>query len=153
MFLLDTNVVSETRKLGTSRVDANAARWFDQIDASQTFLSAMTIFELERGVRQMERRDAEQGRALRRWLNDQVMATYEARILPMSGAVAMICAGLHIPDPKSERDAWIAATAIDAGLTVATRNVGDFAGMGVEVVNPFEPGRRGLPTSFECRTK
>ena len=79
-----------------------------------------------------------QGLALRRWLNDQVMTTYEARILPLSGTVAMICAALHIPDPKAERDAWIAATALDAGLTLATRNLGDFAGMGVALINPFE---------------
>jgi toxin FitB len=138
MYLLDTNVVSEGRKVGTSRIDPVAARWFDLIDSAQTFVSAMTIFELERGVLQMERRDAAQGSILRRWLNDQVMATYEGRVLPMSETVASICATLHIPDPKAERDAWIAATAIDAGLTLATRNVGDFAGMGVRLVNPFE---------------
>jgi toxin FitB len=138
MFLLDTNIISESRKLGTSRIDPTVARWFDQIDAAQTFLSAMTMFELERGVRQIERRDAAQGAMLRRWLNDQVMVTYETRILPLSGPVAIVCAGLHIPDPKSERDAWIAATAIDAGLTLATRNVADFADMGVRLLNPFE---------------
>lgn len=49
------------------------------------------------------------------------MATDEARILPVSGAVAVQCAALHIPEPKAERDAWIAVTAIDAGLTLATR--------------------------------
>ena len=139
MYLLDTNIVSESRKLGTSRIDPVAARWLGRIDAFQTYLSAMTLFELERGVRQMERRDAVQGLALRRWLNDQVLPTYEGRILPLSGAVAAICAALHIPDPKAERDAWIAASAIEAGLTLATRNVGDFAGMGVALINPFEP--------------
>ena len=138
MYLLDTNIVSESRKLGTSRVDPRAARWFDRVDVETTFVSAMTIFELERGVRQMERRDAAQGSVLRRWLDDQVMATYEHRTLPLSRAVALICAGLHIPDPKSERDAWIAATAIEADLTLASRNTGDFANMGVGLINPFE---------------
>lgn len=138
MYLLDTNIVSESRKLGTPRVDPVAARWLDRIDVAQTLLSTMTIFELERGVRQMERRDATQGLVLRRWMNDQVMATYEARILPMTGAVALICAGLHIPDPRAERDAWIAATAIDAHLSLATRNVDDFSAMGVTLVNPFD---------------
>jgi len=140
MYLLDTNIVSESRKLGTPRIDPVAAHWLDRIDAADTFLSAMTIFELERGIRQMERRDAAQGTTLRRWFTDQVMTTYEARILPLSGVVAIICAGLHIPDPKAERDAWIAATAMEAGLTLATRNVADFAQMGVAVVNPFEVG-------------
>ena len=139
MFLLDTNIISESRKLGSSRIDPRAARWFDQIDLEETFVSAMTIFELELGVRQMERRDAKQGSALRHWLDDQILPTYENRTLPLSRDIALICAGLHIPDPKSERDAWIAATAIDAKLTLASRNLADFAGMGVELINPFEP--------------
>lgn len=138
-YLLDTNVISESRKLGGARVDQHAAQWLSQIDVEATFVSAMTIFELERGVQQMERRDAKQGAALRRWLDDQVMTTYEYRTLPLSRTVALICAGIHIPDPKSERDAWIAATAIDAGLALATRNVGDFADIDVNLVNPFEP--------------
>ena len=142
MFLLDTNVVSESRKLGTARIDPLAALWLGRIDAEASFLSAMTLFELERGVRQLERRDAVQGLMLRTWLSDQVMATYEHRILPLSGAVALVCAGLHVPDPKSERDAWIAATAIDSGLTLVTRNVGDFADMGVRLINPFETPAR-----------
>lgn len=98
----------------------------------------MTLFELERGVGQMERRDAQQGADLRRWLDDQIMTTYENRTLPLSREVALICAGLHIPDPKSERDAWIAATAIDAGLALVSRNIGDFANMGVRLINPFD---------------
>ena len=138
MYLLDTNIISESRKLGTYRIDPRAARWFAQVDVETTFISAMTIFELERGVRQMERRDVTQGSALRRWLDDQIMTTYENRTLPLSRAVAQICASLHIPDPKSERDAWIAATAIDAKLTLVSRNVQDFANMSVDLINPFE---------------
>lgn len=138
MYLLDTNVISEGRKLGTPRVDPRAARWLAEVDAETSFISAMTIFELERGVRQIERRDTKQGFVLRRWLNDQIMTTYEHRTLPLSRAVALICADLHIPDPKSERDAWIAATSIDAGLILVTRNVADFDNMGVTLINPFD---------------
>jgi toxin FitB len=138
MYLLDTNIISESRKLGTAKVDPFAALWFASVDVETTFVSAMTIFELERGVKQMERPDTVQGSVLRRWFDDQIMTTYEHRTLPLSREVALICAGLHIPDPKSERDAWIAATAIDAGLTLVSRNVGDFADMGVRLINPFE---------------
>lgn len=138
MYLLDTNIVSESRKLGTSRIDPHAAIWLSEIDAETTFVSAMTIFELEIGVQRMERRDAKQGAALRRWFQDQIMTIYEHRTLPLTRAVALICAGLHIPDSKSERDAWIAATALDAKLTLVSRNVADFANMGVGLFNPFE---------------
>lgn len=138
MYLLDTKIISESRKLGSHRVDPRAAQWLAQIDVEATFVSAMTIFELERGVQQMERHDAKQGSVLRHWLDDQVMTIYEHRTLPLSRSVAMICASLHIPDPKSERDAWIAATAIDGGLTLVSRNVADFASMGVALINPFE---------------
>jgi predicted nucleic acid-binding protein len=137
MYLLDTNILSESRKLGTPRADPNAARWLATVDTETSFVSAMTIFELERGVQQLERRDPRQGAALRAWLDGQVLPTYEARTLPLSRTVALICAGLHIPDPKSERDAWIAATAIEAGLILVTRNVDDFAAMGVTLLNPF----------------
>ena len=138
MVLLDTNIISESRKLGTPRIDPNAARWFAEVDADTSFVSAMTIFELERGVAQMERRDAKQGAVLRRWLEDQILTIYEHRTLALSKEVAQICAGLHIPDPKSERDAWIAATAINAGFTLVTRNVADFADMDVKLINPFD---------------
>jgi toxin FitB len=137
MYLLDTNIISESRKLGTGRIDPQAARWFAEVDAESSFISAMTVFELERGVAQMERRDAKQGAALRHWLDGQILTVYEHRTLPLTREVALICAGLHIPNPKSERDAWIAATAIEAGLTLVTRNVADFANLGVTLINPF----------------
>lgn len=99
----------------------------------------MTLFELELGVRQMERRDPAQGAVLRQWLDDRVNSTFEHRTLPLSRSVALICAKLHIPDPKSERDACIATTAINAGLTLVTRNVSAFAGMQAALINPFDP--------------
>lgn len=70
-------------------------------------------------------------------------SVYEHRTLPLSKEVALICASLHIPDPKSERDPWIAATAIVAGLTLVSRNVGDFVGMEVELLDPFERRAHG----------
>lgn len=137
MFLLDTNIISESRKLGTDRIDPGVARWLAEVDVETSYLSAMTIYELERGVRQRELRDTKQGAVLRRWLDDQILPLYAPRTIPLTGDVALICAGLHIPDPKSERDAWIAATAISAGLTLVSRNLRDFTAMNVKLLNPF----------------
>lgn len=138
MYLLDTNILSESRKLGNARIDPHLAKWLAQIDVEASYISAMTIYEIKRGVQRMEGRDAKQGAVLRRWLDEQILVIYQHRTLSLTREVALICAGLHVPDPKPERDAWIAASAIHAGLTLATRNVADFAGMGVRLINPFE---------------
>lgn len=84
----------------------------------------------------LERRTPPQGSALRVWLNG-VKASFADRILPFSGTTATLCAAMHVPDPKSERDAMIAATALEHGMTLVTRNVADFAGTGTKLINPF----------------
>ncbi|ODP38806.1 MULTISPECIES: type II toxin-antitoxin system VapC family toxin [Sphingomonas] len=140
MILLDTNVVSESRKLGSGRADAGFVAWLEAVAPDTTYLSAMTIFELEHGVLRMERRDPVQGPMLRRWLINTVYPTFEGRVLAMSAEIATRCAQLHAPDPKSERDAWIAATALVHGMTLATQNVSDFTATGVPIVDPWQAG-------------
>jgi toxin FitB len=135
-YLLDTNVVSELRKR-PGRIDANVATWGATQEADQQFLSAITVFELELGILRIERMDALQGRMLRRWFDTGVLAAFAKRTLAVDREVARRAAGLHIPDPRPERDAYIAATALVHGLTVATRNVADFEPMGVPVLNPW----------------
>lgn len=146
MYLLDTNVVSESRKLATGRADPNVVAWMSATDPALTNISAITLFELEHGVLLMERRDRVQGAMLRRWLVETVQPAFEGRILPMSAEVATQCARLHVPDPRSERDSWIAATALVRDMTVVTRNVDDFAATGVSLINPWgapdAPGRQ-----------
>jgi predicted nucleic acid-binding protein len=137
MFLLDTNVVSELRR--PARADAHVRSWADNTPAELYALSVVTVQELERGTLLMERRDAAQGAILRRWLEEEVLARLASRILPIEVAVARRCAQLHVPDPRPERDALIAATALVYGLTVVTRNVADFEPMGVSVLNPWAP--------------
>ena len=136
-FLLDTNVVSELRRARTGRADPNVVEWAGAQPSGALFLSAITVLELELGVRQVERRDPEQGRGLRAWLEGQVLPTFDGRVLPVDVAVARRTATLHVPDPAPERDALIAATALVHSLTVATRNAGDFDRTGVVLVNPW----------------
>ena len=137
-YLLDTNVVSELRKIGDGKADARVAAWVDTEDAESFFISAITILELERGVLGIQRRDAARGARLRAWLDNHVRPEFAGRILPIDDQIAMRCAHLHIPDRRNEVDALIAATALVHGLTVATRNVRDFEGTGVVVVNPWQ---------------
>ena len=137
MYLLDTNVVSELRKTNGSRVDRRVVAWVKAIPATSMFLSVISLLELERGTLLMERRDASQGAMLRLWLENQVSPSFGGRILPVDIPVALKCATLHVPDPRSYRDALIAATALVHGMTVVTRNVRDFQPTGVTVLNPW----------------
>lgn len=138
MFVLDTNVVSELRKVRTGKADANVAAWAATVDAAALFVSAITIMELETGVLLVERRDAAQGAMLRAWLAQHVLPEFTGRVLPVDTAVAQRCAKLHVPDRCSDRDALIAATALVHGMTVVTRNVADFVATGVTLFNPWD---------------
>lgn len=135
MYVLDTNVVSELRR--ADKADAHVRAWAETAPAMAVFLSTISILELELGVLLAERKDPTQGRILRRWLEQQVMSQFEGRILPVDLAMARQCARLHVPNPRSSRDAMIAATALVHGMTVVTRNVSDFAPTGVAVLNPW----------------
>ena len=135
MLLLDTNVVSELRR--PERADANVRAWAANTPAELHVLSVVTVLELERGTLLMERRDATQGAILRRWLEHEVLASLASSVLPIDIDIARACAKLHVPDPRPERDALIAATALVHGLTVVTRNTADFEPMGVALLNPW----------------
>ncbi|SFM07971.1 type II toxin-antitoxin system VapC family toxin [Methylobacterium pseudosasicola] len=136
-FLLDTNVVSELRKVGDGRADPNVVRWLSSEDADRFFLSAITVMELDVGIRLAERRDPAQAAHLRAWMDEQVLPEFSDRILPVDTVVALRCAGLHVPNPQPERDALIAATALVHAMTVVTRNVVDFAPTGVRILDPW----------------
>ena len=138
MYVLDTNVVSELRKVQAGKADPNVATWTESVDAAELFVSAITIMELELGVLSIERKDATQGTVLRSWLEQQVLPEFSGRTLPVDAAVAQRCARLHVPDKRGERDALIAATALVHGMTVVTRNVADFEPTGVTILNPWE---------------
>jgi len=138
MFLLDTNVVSELRKVRAGRADPNVAIWAEQVEAETLFLSAITVMELDVGVMRIERRDPAQGSVLRNWLENYVLPEFSKRVLSVDLAVARRCAQLHVPDPGSERDTLIAATGLVHGMTVVTRNTHDFRHSGVPLLDPWK---------------
>ena len=136
MYLLDTNVVSELRR-GKRGASPNVYAWAASVSTGSLYLSAITVLELETGVRLLERRDARQGETLRNWLDDQVMPAFAGRILPIDIDIARCCAGLHVPDRRPHRDVFIAATALVHAMTVVTRNTADFAAMDIATLDPW----------------
>ena len=137
MYLLDTNVVSELRKVRAGKANKHVAIWADSVDAAELYLSAITIQELELGVLLTERRDPAQGAIFRAWLDGHVLPSFNDRILPIDTVVAQRSAKLHVPKPLPVIDALIAATALVHGMTVVTRNVVDFEPTGAELLNPW----------------
>lgn len=135
MFLLDTNVISELRA-GKPTPSPAVRLWAKGVAANQLYFSAVTVLELEIGVLAMERRDPRQGQNLRSWLQ-AVLEQLSTQVLPFGTTTALLCAAMHIPDRRPERDAMIAATAEEHGYTLVTRNTDDFDGCGIHLLNPW----------------
>ena len=135
MFVLDTNVISELRR--PHKANPRLLAWAAATPVDQTYLTAINIMEIERGTLLMLRKDAMQGTILRKWIDTEILPRFEGRILAVDTQVAQCCARLHVPNPRSERDALIAATAVVHRMTVVTRNVGDFQIDGLKVICPW----------------
>jgi toxin FitB len=134
MFLLDTPVVLELRKAKAGRTDAGLATWASGVSRQNLFLSALSLLELENGVARTGKQDKAGGAALQAWIADQVMPAFEGRILAVDAAVVRRRAQLALSDT---RDALLAATAIEHGLTLVTRQTGAFKGARVKLFNPW----------------
>lgn len=126
MYLLDTNVVSELRKVRSGKADAGVAAWAAPTPSAEMFASAITIHELEHGASLLERSDPAQGAVLRAWLDRSVAAGFADRVLAVDDPVARRAALLHVPDPAPFRDALIGGTALTHNMTVVTRDLKDF---------------------------
>jgi|SRR5579859_1416215 len=134
MYLLDTNVVSELRK---SKPHGAVIAWIQSVPDDQLFISALTLGELQAGVERTRKRDQEKAGIIESWI-DQIAEAYE--VIPMDAD--MFREWARLMEGRSDQlleDLMIAATARVRGLTVATRNVRDFRGLAVEVLNPFTP--------------
>ena len=139
MYVLDTNVVSEIRKIKSGRADPHVAVWAGSVRLEQLYVSAITIQEIETGVLLIERRDPISGAVLRSWFDNKVLRAFEQRILPVDAEVARRAAPLHVPDPVPVTDALVAATALVHNMKMVTRNIGDFSRFRqLAVLNPWE---------------
>ena len=138
MYLLDTNLISEIRKMPKGKCDQGVEQWVKTTSQNLMFTSAVVLMELERGILAMERKDMAQGTMLRTWFEKDVLPAFQSKILSVNEQTARICAKLHIPDHTPENDAWVAASAIQHNLVLVTRNTDDFARTGVRLLNPFQ---------------
>lgn len=138
MYLLDTNVLSELRKVKKGKCDPAVFAWSQTISPSVLFVSVITVFELEVGILLLARRDRLRAAKMRHWLDDQIIPAFAGRILNVDLPIALTCATLHVPDKRPERDAFIAATALHTDFIVVTRNIRDFQGTGVQLLNPWQ---------------
>src|SRR5215472_9038903 len=134
-FLLDTNVISEVRKL---RPDPQVMAWLDTVSSAEIFISALTIGEIRCGIERLRRKDPAQAAALEDWLA-RLRTTYVDRIVGVDARIAEDWGRLNVPDPVPVIDGLLAATARCRGWTLVTRNTTDLASCDVLLLNPFEP--------------
>jgi hypothetical protein len=134
MFLLDTVVLSELRKRDRN---PNVVRWLTGTSAKDVFLSAVTVGEIERGIVRQRAKDPAFAEALESWL-DRTIQIYVDRILPVDTRIARRWGSLSARIGNDRADLLIAATALEHGLTVVTRNIRHFEPTGVTFIDPFE---------------
>lgn len=136
-YLLDTNVLSEVQR---PRPDARVLAWLDQVDEDRTYLGVVSVAEIARGVAQLA--DGRRKVALQGWLDSDLPARFGNRLLPVDRETALVWGQLMAESRRAGRglpvmDGWIAATALRAGLTLVTRNIRDFAGIAIDVLDPW----------------
>jgi predicted nucleic acid-binding protein len=138
VYLIDTNVLSETRK--GARADPGVKAFFERAatQGEALYVSVVTVGELRRGVELIRHRgDADQARTLESWLTG-MLDQFLQHILSFDVEAAQVWGRLRVPHPQNELDKQIAAIGMVNGLIVVTRNTSDFADTGVKLLNPFD---------------
>ncbi|MCL2807999.1 MAG: type II toxin-antitoxin system VapC family toxin [Coriobacteriia bacterium] len=137
--LLDTNVVSELRK-DRARMDTKVYKWAQGNEIESCYISSITLFELEKGILLLQKKDSDQAAQLSSWLSVLKEVEFKGRILSFGTHTAQRAALLHMANPRPLLDSFIAATALEHNMIVATRNTQDFLDFGVAVMNPWDSG-------------
>ena len=135
-YLIDTNIISEIRK--GPRCDRNVAAWYASIDDADIYLSALVLGEIRRGIERARPNDATRARTLEAWLST-LRESFADRVLPIDQLIAEEWGRMTAIRSVPSIDALLAATARVHRMTLATRNTSDVAGLGADVMNPFEP--------------
>jgi len=138
MYLLDTNIISELKKLDSGKIHPQVQRWAYSINLMQTKISVVSIIEIRMGILSLARKDKAQAASLDNWFTNRLLPAYRTKTLPVDTKVALIYAQLNVPNKRPINDAYIAATAIAHKLKLVTRNIQDFQGMPITLENPFE---------------
>jgi toxin FitB len=133
-FLLDTNIIFEIRK--RDRAHPNVAGWVASTPVDEMGTSVMVLAEIRRGIELKRRSDPQQAGSLDRWFA-QMRSRLGGRVLNIDEAIAEAWAVLSIPNRLPLIEGILAATAKVHGLTLVTRNVGDFARTGISLLDPF----------------
>lgn len=140
MFVLDTNIVSETYKLTRNRANPHFTEWINQQQIEQLFITSITVMEIDMGILRLEqRKDFDQATLLRQWFEKKVLPVFADRILDFDTSSALICSRFHVPNPRAERDAMIGAIAVSHSFVMVTNNIKDFQPLGIRLLNPFQP--------------
>jgi hypothetical protein len=139
-YLLDTNVISETRRLGP---DANVLRWFASVDSDDLYVSALVLGEVRQGIERLRPRDPVRAAGFEAWL-DTLERDYADHVVPVTAEVADEWGRLNAREPLPVIDSLLAATAKFHDWTLVTRNRNDVERTGVRLLDPFDPvGRVG----------
>ncbi|MFT5277332.1 MAG: putative nucleic acid-binding protein [Glaciecola sp.] len=136
MFLLDTSVLSALRS--PTEFDVKLVDWANQQQVYNLYISSISVLELKLAILQKRKTNAAQGELLNTWFQKQVLQGFKGRIVAFDAEMAEYCAALHVANPKSERDAMIAATCLANNMTLVTRSPADYKHIKIHIINPWE---------------
>lgn len=139
MYLLDTNVISEIRKIKNGKANQGVVDWFFATPLNKLFLNDIVLLEVKQGaLLARHNRDLIKAEMLDDWADNQLPKQFGERILPITRQICLIASTLHIPNPRDRHDALIGATALAHNLILVSRNQKDFKNIdGLKFFNPF----------------